>query len=55
MIHNNQPIKIILLCESGVGKTNLINVFFGLDFQDIIPSNISSICYEGNYTYKDKS
>ena len=55
MTNNDKPIKIILLGETGVGKTNLINVFFGQEFQEINVSTFGSICFEGNYNYKNKS
>ena len=35
-------IKIILLGESGVGKTNLINILMGIPFNDNEKSNISN-------------
>ena len=50
-----KPIKIILLGEAAVGKTNLIRVFFDLDFQDSSESNISSISFQGNFNYGNKS
>ena len=55
MTDNDKPIKIILLGETGVGKTNLINVFFGQEFQEINVSTFASICFEGKYNYKNKS
>ena len=50
-----KPIKIILLGEAAVGKTNLIRVFFDLDFQDSSESNISSISFQGSFNYRNKS
>ena len=52
---SEKEIKIILLGEAGVGKTNLIRVFFGLDFQDISESNVSSFSFQGNFNYGNKS
>ena len=52
---NINEIKIILLGESGVGKTNLINVFFGFGFDQKSQANNSSFSYEGEYLYKKKS
>ena len=54
-MNKDETIKIILLGESGVGKTNLINVFFDLDFQELNISILSSNGIEGNYKYKSKS
>ena len=50
-----KKIKIILLGEAAVGKTNLIRVFFDLDFQDSSESNISSISFQGSFNYRNKS
>ena len=50
-----KDIKIILLGETGVGKTNLINVFFGLKFEDQIDSTLASYCNEGKFNYNNKS
>ena len=50
-----KDIKIILLGETGVGKTNLINVFFGLKFQDQIDSTLASYCNEGKFNYNNES
>ena len=52
--NKNENIKIILLGESGVGKTNLINVFFGLGFKEFIPSNISTNCFDGTFNYNNQ-
>ena len=54
---DEKDIKIILLGESGVGKTNLMNVFFGKEFQDLTDSTVVSFCYQdelqvGKNTYK---
>ena len=50
-----KDIKIILLGETGVGKTNLINAFFGLKFQDQIDSTLASYCNEGKFNYNNES
>ena len=50
-----KDIKIILLGETGVGKTNLINVFFGLKFEDQIDSTLASYCNEGKFNYNNES
>ena len=47
-------IKIILLGESGVGKTNLINVFLGFGFDDFSKSTLSSNAFHGDFNYKSK-
>ena len=49
-----KDIKIILLGETGVGKTNLINVFFGLKFEDQIDSTLASYCNEGKFNYNNE-
>ena len=48
-------IKVILLGESGVGKTNLINAFCNLDFQKYSDSTSVSICNEVKYNYKNNT
>ena len=50
-----QNIKIILLGESGVGKTNLINVICNLDFQINPGSTSAAFCREREYKYKNNS
>ena len=50
-----KDIKIILLGENGVGKTNLINIFFGLKFEDQIDSTLASYCNEGKFNYNNES
>jgi len=52
---NDEPIKIILLGESGVGKTSLINVSLGRNF--INDSITTQSCYysESSFTYNDKT
>ena len=47
-------IKIILLGEAGVGKTNLINVFFGKEFSLNTTSTATSYYMEGEYKYNKK-
>ena len=55
MRQNEVGIKIILLGETGVGKTNLIRVFFGMEFKENFLSSSSSDCFEGEIKYKDTS
>ena len=55
MSQNEFGIKIILLGETGVGKTNLIRVFFGMEFKENFLSSSSSDCFEGELKYNDKS
>ena len=50
-----QEIKIILLVDSAVGKTNLLNVFLNYDFQDYPGCTLASYSFEGNYSYKNNS
>ena len=52
---NNEPIKVILLGESGVGKTNLINVVVGRSFNEESLSTQSCYYSESRFTYKDKT
>ena len=47
-------LKIILVGESGVGKTNLINSFFGFGFNDSSDSTFNSYCFDGQYKYNNK-
>ena len=52
---DEQPrIKIVLIGESGVGKTNLIQVAMGNPFQEDIDSTISSSYYEGDIIINNK-
>jgi small GTP-binding protein len=55
MMDNNEPIKVILLGESGVGKTNLINVSLGRCFNEESLSTQSCYYSESSFTYKDKT
>ena len=48
-------IKVILLGESGVGKTNLINAFCNLEFQKYSDSTSVSICNEVKYNHKNNT
>ena len=48
------PIKIILIGESGVGKTNLIQVAIGNPFQNEFEPTISSSYHEGDITFNNK-
>ena len=48
-------IKIILIGESGVGKTNLINVFFGKEFNINTVSTSTSYFFEGKYRYNNNN
>ena len=50
----DDTIKIILLGASGVGKTNLINVFLGLEFNEYTESNSAS-SFEQSINYKNKT
>jgi small GTP-binding protein len=52
---NNEPIKVILLGESGVGKTNLINVVVGRNFNEESLSTQSCYYSESSFTYKNKT
>ena len=52
---NNEPIKVILLGESGVGKTNLINVSLGREFNDESLSTQSCYYSESSFIYKGKT
>ena len=55
MMDNNEPIKVILLGESGVGKTNLINVSLGREFNDESLSTQSCYYSESSFIYKGKT
>ena len=48
--NENNPIKIILLGESGVGKTCLLNVFFGQRNEEQIPTQCS-LSFDGEFEY----
>ena len=45
-----EGIKVILVGESGTGKTSLINVSVGLPFQDKIESTSSSSFFQKTIT-----
>ena len=51
---SGDSIKVILLGESGVGKTNLINISQGKPFNPNSVSSISSSYSQATMTYKDK-
>jgi len=51
---NKNSIKIILLGESGVGKTNLINVSMDKQFEQNTITSIHSSYLEGSVEYNDK-
>ena len=55
MAETIQDIKIILLGETGVGKTNLINAICDLEFQTNPGSTSGSYCMENEYKYKNNS
>ena len=48
---DDNDIKIILLGESGVGKTQLINVYFNKSFQDNIDITLVSYCFQEEIKY----
>ena len=50
----DDEIKIVLLGESGVGKTNLINGLFDKPFNDATISTNNSYFYDGEYIYNKK-
>ena len=51
---DEDDIKIILLGQSGVGKTNLINVFVGKQFDNSTETTSTSYCFEGEYNFNNK-
>ena len=53
-INPEDYIKVILLGESGVGKTNLINVSQGKEFDYNSMTSLSSSYSNGTLVYKDK-
>ena len=50
----NNQIKVILLGESGVGKTNLINVAIGEEFNEAENMTFASCFVEKKFTIKNK-
>ena len=52
--NSDNSLKIILLGESGVGKTNLINIVMGRPFEENSYSSISSTYSRGIFTHEDK-
>ena len=54
-MEEGEGIKVILLGEVGVGKTNLINVLFGMDFKENVASTSGADCFEGELKYQEKS
>ena len=55
MAETIQDIKITLLGETGVGKTNLINAICDLEFQTNSGGTSGSYCMESEYKYKNNS
>ena len=55
MAETIQDIKITLLGETGVGKTNLINAICDLEFQTYPGCTSGSYCMESEYKYKNNS
>ena len=55
MSEETQEIKIILLGDTGVGKTNLIYAFLNSGFQDYPGSTLASYSFEGDYFYKNNT
>ena len=53
-MESSKGIKVILLGESGVGKTNLINITIGKSFKNQIESTIGSSFIENTFEYKNK-
>ena len=52
--NTEKSLKIILLGESGVGKTNLINVFMGKEFEQNSFTSLSSSYIDGVFSFKGK-
>ena len=52
--NEDNPIKIILLGESGVGKTCLLNAFFGQKNEEQIPTQCS-LNFDGEFKYYNNS
>jgi len=54
MDESNDDIKIIILGETGVGKTNLMNVYFDKEFQENPESTMVSYCMQDEIKYEKK-
>ena len=52
---NDRGIKVILLGETGVGKTNLIRVAMGKKFEKNIDATVSSAFYDSKIDYNEKT
>lgn len=52
---DDRGIKVVLLGEAGVGKTNLIRVAMGKSFETNMNSTIASSFYEAQINYNEKS
>ena len=55
MDKEKRVIKVILLGESGVGKTNLINVSIGLNFNESVSATLSNNFVEKIFTINHKN
>ena len=53
-MENSKGIKTILVGETGVGKTNLINVSMGKEFIQNLNSSLTSAYYENEVQYNNK-
>ena len=51
---SDDDIKIILLGETGVGKTNLINIYFNQEFNENPDSTIASYCLQDHIKHVNK-
>ena len=50
----NNTIKVVLLGETGTGKTNLINVYFGFKFSSTTASSLTPESYQKELTIDKK-